>query len=526
MQAAVAKIVKMLSDERLERRCAAAMVLGELADKDPAVTKSLAECLVENNPTLQKYVLQSLSNLGAKKIGPHILPLLDSKDEEIREMARELLAKQGSRAAASLVPKLDNAPIARKRTVISTLAKSHNKEAFEQLLKLLPDHELGDTVLNALRSELEQMSEKNKKLLLNSLLEKLKNKNVQTDTVTIARIIRVLAYFRDASLVNTLLRFASSSHPVEVRLAAISALRHPLSASRSSTDAIKALCTYADDPDSKVARTAVNILSGVPLPEKFTELLLKLSEGQHAEARSLALQALGRSEDPKIINKLLNHLKGKDPAAREASRCALSRMDGIAVPLIKELETAKEGSEHATILCRLLYPHATKLKPTARQKIAELAVVALENSDPNKNHLLKLLQIADPKTYAATLSEQALTHKRARNHDRAFSLYVQLDQSNLLNDDERYIAAVSGLCASSSKKELGKASRTTDPILRQFVELIAAGYPAASKIKKERNLTPEDLFFVGFNFTESQNDDEKEFGGELLSHLVKKSPRS
>ena len=77
-----------------------------------------------------------------------------------------------------------------------------------------------------------------------------------------------------------------------------------------------------------------------------------------------------------------------------------------------------------------------------------------------------------------------------------------------------------------SSAKLGRASRTTHPGLRQMVELLGVGFALAARLKKEKHLTPEDLFFVGFNFSESKDDDEKELGGILLQHLASTAPRS
>jgi len=59
-----------------------------------------------------------------------------------------------------------------------------------------------------------------------------------------------------------------------------------------------------------------------------------------------------------------------------------------------------------------------------------------------------------------------------------------------------------------------------------MVELLSRGFPLASRMRKEKCLTPDDLFFVGFNFSESKDEDEKAFGGALLSHLADQSSRT
>jgi hypothetical protein len=285
------------------------------------------------------------------------------------------------------------------------------------------------------------------------------------------------------------------------------------------------MLVYADDPDPTLARAALDTLRGIKLPTGATEQLMKLSESRHAEGRKFALEALGRSSNTKVIRRMLDHLGGDDPAARDAAARSLSRMEGATAALLKELQSC-EDLALLRELCRLLKRHAQRIKPAARKVITDLTIEALESGDPAAEPLLDLLATVEPESYSEVLFDRAMAHKRAKRSEQAFSLLCRLDDAGLLEDDGRYAAVVTGLSALVSKKELGRATRTTDPILRQLVELIDGGYPVATKLKREKSLSAEDLFFVGFNFSESKDEDEKEFGGALLSHLATQSPRS
>jgi hypothetical protein len=157
MDATLKKIVGMLDDDRMDRRCAAAMVIGELRLKDAEVVEALGRCLAEDNRLLQLYALEALAGQKSPKIPALVTPLLDSSDEELRTQASALLVGQGSRAAASLLKELQGAPVARRRALVSILARSHEAEVMEKLFALLPDPELGEFTLNALRGELDHL---------------------------------------------------------------------------------------------------------------------------------------------------------------------------------------------------------------------------------------------------------------------------------------------------------------------------------------------------------------------------------
>jgi HEAT repeat protein len=526
MDTTTKKIVKLLDDERMERRCAAVMVLGELGAKEPQVIEAIGRCLDQESHLLRLYALEALAGAKSPKVIQLVIPLLDDPDEEVRSQAAALLANQGSKAAAKLAKELHGAPIGRRRTIVSILARNHDKGTFERLLVLLPDPEIGEYTLNALRSEIDQMSAKEGEALRGQLAALLKDKEWLADSTCTARALRLLGYMREAKLVRTILPFTADKKPVPVRLAALAALRRPLQAARDTDETVKALLQHADDPDATLARAVVDTLRGLKVPDGLTKELMKLSQGRHSEARQFALEALGQTGGQPAIKNMVKHLWGDDPAARAAAARSLGKLEAATPILLKEL-TAKGGEvSHVRVLCGLLRHHAASLKPAARKTVADLTIVALEQGAGTAEPLLELLAAVEPKRFAEVLVSRAVAHKKAKRHDQAFALLCHLDGADLLDDDGRYLAALTGLCALSAKKDLGRASRTTHPILKQIVELVGIGYPVASKLKKEKSLTPEDLFFVGFNFSESKDEEEKAFGGELLERLASKGPRT
>jgi len=124
--------------------------------------------------------------------------------------------------------------------------------------------------------------------------------------------------------------------------------------SRSTDEAVRAILPYADDPDPTLARAAVDTLRGLEMPAALNERLMALAEGRHAEARKFAVEALGRSSGEKatqkVIRNLVSHLKGDDPAARDAAERSLARMEGAAQVLVRELAGCDDPAL-ATVLC-------------------------------------------------------------------------------------------------------------------------------------------------------------------------------
>jgi hypothetical protein len=533
MDATLKKVVGLLSDERLERRCAAAILLAELRAKDAEILEALGAALAEDNRLLRLYVLGALAGVRSPKIAGFVSPLLDSGDEEVSAQAAALLGSQGARGSAALAKELADAPVQRRRAIISILAHQHDAETFDRLCRLFSDPEVGEYALNALRGEIESMGETEIEALRSQLGTLLKDKKLLADAEGTGRALRLLGYLRSPRSLRTILPFCGEKHPSTVRLAALAALRRPLQAGGSLEGALDPILACAGEADGTLARAAIDTLRSVKLPEGdgLSQRLLKLSESPHAEVRKFALETVGRTgtgSSGKALKSLLAALAGDDPTARDAAAASLGRLEGAGPTLVKELETAAgAGSlEYLRLLSRLIRRHPDPLKPAAKQSIAELAADAMEQGAPAAEPLAELLAAVHAEGYAAFLAARALAHKKAKRFAEAFALFGKLGAAGLLDGETRYAALVSGLCALSSKKELGRASRTTDPVLKLIVELLAKGEPVGAKLVKEKSLEADDLFYVGFNFIESKDDDEKELGATLLSHLAETAPRS
>jgi hypothetical protein len=92
-----------------------------------------------------------------------------------------------------------------------------------------------------------------------------------------------------------------------------------------------------------------------------------------------------------------------------------------------------------------------------------------------------------------------------------------------MDDEQRLFLGVLGLKASG--KDLLRAARSVDPVLQQFAQLLGSGYPLAKGLLKRKDVDAEELFTLGFNFIESTDDDEKDFGRELLEAVIARQPR-
>src|SRR5687767_5584720 len=94
---------------------AAALVLGELAVKDPAAVDALVGLLASPVVPLQRQALVALGAMGSRKALPAIVPLVGARDSGVREAAVEAVVAFGDQAVPAVRARLAEAPPAEKR---------------------------------------------------------------------------------------------------------------------------------------------------------------------------------------------------------------------------------------------------------------------------------------------------------------------------------------------------------------------------------------------------------------------------
>ncbi|HJZ83917.1 MAG TPA: HEAT repeat domain-containing protein [Polyangia bacterium] len=522
----IKKVCQLLQHPRIERRCAAAMVLGELGDK--AAAPALIGALSDGDPLVQLYALEALDRLGAgAQAAKQILPLLESHDDQVRTRAAAMLAGSGARAAEALRRELHpDTPIARRRTAVHVLAQQRSAAALDALLGAFADEALAEHALNALRAEIDGLEAKERKLIADRAEALLAQEKKHPRAAAYA--LRLLGYLGDPATVRSILAHAGGRHPPEVRAAALAALRRPLAHMHNGKreDIASKLLSFLDDEDATVAREALDTLQGLPLPDAAAKELLKLaSSSRHADTRRFAVERVGQAEvGAREAAELVAKLDAPDAAVRDAAARSLARVEAAAVPLVKAL-LAADSADRIRRLTGILRAHAIKLSPPLRATLAERALALADAADPLAEPMLEVLRAADPSLYAERLAARADKLRKAKRWHDAWSALRPLVRAGVpLDENTRYLIAVVGLKASG--KDLLRAARSTDPALAQLVALLGDGVPVGARLRKERDLEPDDLFYVGFNFVESSDPDEKDFGAELLEHLAESSPRS
>lgn len=525
MNPTVQRVLDMLRDERTERRCAAAMVLGTLGVRDMSVVRALGETLREDNRVLRLYALEGLSELGATGVSEYVMPLIDSQDEEVRTRAQRVLEKQGPQAARLLARELATAPLARRRAIVSVLARNRTPESLDGLLLMLRDPDVAEHTLSALRTEADHASLRDRTLVARKAVHMLRQKSVRGDVFCTANALRLIGYVGDARVTSVLAGFLAGQNPGAIRAAACAALRRPLGTAAHPNGIVTKLLSLADDADATVARTVLDTLRNVDVKPNMVGPLMKLCDSRYPEVRTFVADRLGTMDTPIAARQLLETLRKAEPTSRDAAARSLMRLSSAIKPVVQAV-LREEAPSQIVLFGRVLKAHGARVSVAYRKAIARHTqkIVERKSDDGRVAPLLDIMGGIDAKLRDRTLIDLALRLKQRGRYHEAQALLRPLSRSEHLDGEARFALAVLGLTLGSC--DLSGAQRQDDPMLEHFRILLNSKFPLATRLRKERSLDSERLYYLGFCLAESESDDDKQIGIDVLKQLCKKSPNS
>lgn len=392
-----AAVLALLDHDRVDLRAAAATVLAAVGADEPAVEKGLVARLGDTDPVVRRIVLEGLVAAGATGIAGHLVALVKGEDEVLAERAVQVLGQQGASAEASLRKELGHGPVAARRAIAQLLLARRSVAAIDALLDQLPDHELGEQVLQLIRHELDGGDAKLADLVWKAASERAVDAGKRLDK-ELARIekeagkaakaapekkakgakadkaekpdkadhaarpdptrdpavapilaehsaaLRLLGYLARPTSQNLLVAQAAADRPRPVRFAAIAALRRIVAASeaKGTEPAIEALIEYADGDDLGIAQAAIDTLRGARIPEKLAKPFAALARSKNPAAQKLAMERLPAGGGAGAVKALIDALGGDEVTARDAAARGLAKAPEAVLPLTRALLAATD----------------------------------------------------------------------------------------------------------------------------------------------------------------------------------------
>lgn len=522
MPVATSNLVRLLkTDQPADVRRSAVVVLTELDLREPAVATAVREALDDPDGGVR---LQAIHAVGKLKIDAGLPQLLDRiygggpEAEQSAEAAVRLGAK-GVKGLQQLMPKV--APGLRRYIAAALASGGTGADAAALAMLRDKDPNVVDSAVRSLVGKIPTLTAAQTKALTGELLDLAGNKKSPLPPQTEAAVVRLLAVLNDPRAADALWDRAVAPHPPEIRAAALQALGKWVTS--PGKDQLQRLFAAAGEADFRVAAPALMMLQRLPAGEKALPGWLGLLRAPDVAVRRLALEKIGDRDSDEVVEALLEQTRHPDRELREGSYARLTATDRGRKALTKALLGA-EHADQAWPLARALAPHAGKFPPKWRESVFKDMADYLEDNDRRADALLFLLREANNEELRERIAEKAEAWRKKKNYANAILYLRLLTRDPSAGWDIRLELAACGLKV--SPKEVPHDARAADPALHQFAQLCqqdpATLFQQLSKIKW---LDPEDLYYLGFHFTE-QGGYQRQFGADVLKLVLKRSARS
>jgi len=525
MDRTVRQVCDMLQSPDGMRRCAAAMVLAELAPKDAAVVKALGTALKDANQLLTRYVLEAFESIGTRAVVPHVLPLLDAEDVETKLRAAGIVARAGGNIVADLKRQFDKANPQQKRVLVDILARIHSRESMQLILDALfdPDFELVKEACQAVRRHISDATPKDRATLHKQVVKFMKSARAKKNDRVLTSCLLLIGYIGAPNARGILLKYSTPRNLGYIRRNALLGLKGHEVRGAAATALARPMIKYLAEPDPAIVQHALDIVEKLPLPGSFDPQWRKLLKSKHTVVRTFAARKLAATDTAATNRLMMSLLDHADSQVSEIAAGALARHKRATKLLLAALARERKA-EFSWRLAKILKPHSESVDRKTVKKLVRLAERELETGKPRYEALLYFLRNIDPKAADTVWHDVGLKFKKLKKWAKAVDCLRQLARAETFDNEVRYELSVCNL--KQSPKDLAAHLRAEDHALRGFQTLLQdKRFKLFERLKKEKSLEPGDVYYAAFHFSEGTGEEAK-FGRKLLEHVAKRWPKS
>ena len=519
------QLLALVEKGTVEQRCASLLVLGAVKLQDPRIIKSVGAALDHSNPVLKDYALRYFEEVQPNDGIPLLLKFLEEPDREVQERIVKLLSRAGQ---ASIGPLLKGAPARSRQWQLNAarvLSSVRGKTALKGLLRMLSSgtDEFNKAVCDSMTPAIREMDSKEQELLYKEVEAFAEKLDVKQQRPAVVSSIRLLGQLGNPQARRWLFGFLKSEHPT-LRSHSLVALLHCLRKEELRKDEHAKLFALLEEAEfSDAARLALELLDAHTLPEDSRPLLSRLLGSPHEAVQKFALRKMGDFSSPATVRTLVEQLGDPDYRRRDIAAHSLHKIPEARAALIKELLKCDNPSK-AWSIAELLPTYEGKWRQDTLDVLWKRLQEAVTTDDRIQNAFMHVLKTASP-DYAY---EQLATHGtrliKAKKYKEALPFLTSLKQFSEFKPEHKFLLAMAQLKLHAHT--VTPASHRHESAVDLFTDVYRTStYPVPEALKKEKSLTPEDLFYLGFSFVERPGE-ERSLGKDLLEHIATRFPRT
>jgi HEAT repeat protein len=524
MDATLKGVLGLLGGADVETRCAAMVVLTRLRSDEQPIVREVAKTLANKNAVVRDFGLSYFGEVQPKSGIPHLLPLLDHEETAVRDRAASILSSYGQGAVAELKKLIKDAPRRRVYAIIQICATVLTSNALDILFGFMgaEDFETNRAACDALIAALPHATPRLRAEVF-ARSERLAGAAKAPRTALIAAA-KLFGAIGEAKARKRLFAMLHPQQPHAVHTHALGAAANCLREQKLTTKEIETLLSMLDsDDENGVLRPAVRMLEDQTLDRSYLGPLNRLAESPQPLVKRFAVQKLGGFESGSVVKTLIGYLTDDSYARRDQAATSLKNLPAARSALMKELLDCDDERKAWTLADILLVHDRAWKGATTTALYKRLDTALAKREDRLYTAYFHFLSALDPDEAAEHVRESADKARKKRDFHLSTKWLSLLKGGAAFDAETKYAFALSEL--KSHKHTLAAPARRHDVALDLLRELIRSPFPALERLRRERAVAPEDLFYVAFNFAEGSRED-KEVAREMMDHLAAKYSRT
>lgn len=524
MDSTLKAIVGLVEGANVEARCAALVVLTQLGADEERVARAVGGAVASPNMLVRDFALGYFEQVKSPLALEHVVPLLDAEDEPVRQRAVAILVPHGVAAVAAGRRLLKQAPRRRLLALIDLFARVRTSAALDLLFEQMESDDLDTNraACDAVIATLPALSDKERADLFRRAEGLARDaKGHRTRLVAAAKLLGAIA---DPKARKTLFAMLHAREPQIVRTHGLSALVQCLRGKSLTAGEIESLLPLLDDEDETgILRPTVRLLEDQTLDRAHLPRLNQLAERPQPVVKRFAVQKLGNFDSGAVVKTLIGYLTDDSYARRDQATATLKTLPAARLPLMKEL-LASDDERKTWTIADIVLLHDRSWKRDTLVALWDKLVKTLEQREDRLYAALHhVLNTLDPAWLHDQIRERADRLRKNKKFSDSARWLALLKDSPAWDDEARYGFGLATL--KTHKHPLGAPLRRQDAALDTFRALAGSAFPLAERLRRERVLEAEDLYYVAFNLAEERGEN-RAVAADLLEHLADKHGRT
>lgn len=518
------QLLTLVEKGTIEQRCAALLVAGALKLNGPGLMKIVETLLQQPNPILKDYALRYCEEVKPKDAVPLWAQLLEDNDRDTQERAVRLLIAAGHSAVQPLLQRAPEASRPWQVNAARVLCAVRGKAAFRGLLQLLRSgsDEFNKSICDLMTPVLRDLAPAEQDMLYAEVEDFAGSLDTKQQRPALISALRLLGQLGRPQARRWLFKCLGAEQPSAIRSHALVALLQCLRRQELRKDEHAKLFALLEETEfSEVTRLALELLDAHELPDDSRPLLSQLMQSPHGEVQKFALRKMGDFGTPATVRTLVEQLGDPDYRRRDVAARSLRKIPEARAALIKELLACADASK-AWSMVELLASFEGKWRQDMLDALWKRFHAAVEEDDRIQAAFLHVLKQANAEFVYAQLAANGARLVKAKKYKEAVGFLTPLKEFADFKPEHQFSLAVAQLKLHAHTV----ATHRQHPAVVLLAELYRnSAYPLFEALKKEKSLTPEELFALGFTLAE-RSGDERTLGRDLLQHIASQFPRN